>query len=123
MALDPWFVPVDHAIVGIVDAAAPRLGRSAVILGRVIGEITSTINHPFYDERKLLLVARVDPGGTPAGDYLIAVDAVGAGPGDRVLVLDEGNGARQVLDDAQAPVRSVVVGIVDHATVAGRDTL
>ncbi len=85
-----------------------------MILGRVIGEIHSTINHPFYDARKLLVVERTDAAGKPAGGYVIAVDVVDAGVGERVLVLDEGNGARQVFGSADAPVRSVVVGIVDH---------
>ena len=84
-----------------------------MILGRVIGSITSTINHPFYDGRKLMVVAKTDAAGAPLPDYLIAVDTVGAGPGERVLVLDEGNGARQVLASTDAPVRSVIVGIVD----------
>jgi len=85
-----------------------------VIIGRVSGEIHSTINHPFYDSRKLLVVEKTDPAGTPTGDYLIAVDVVDAGVGERVLVLDEGNGARQVFASDDAPVRSVVVGIIDH---------
>ena len=87
-----------------------------MILGRVSGEIHSTIYHPFYDARKLLVVEKTDPEGTPAGGYVIAVDAVGAGVGERVLVLDEGNGARQVLASPDAPVRSVVVGIIDAVT-------
>jgi microcompartment protein CcmK/EutM len=81
-----------------------------VILGRVIGEIHGTIKHPFYDGKKLLVIERE----SPSGSYLIAVDAVGAGAGEPVLVLDEGNGARQVFDSPDGPVRSVVVGIVDH---------
>ncbi len=85
-----------------------------MILGRVAGEIHSTINHPFYDARKLLVVDRTDPEGRATGDYLIAVDAVDAGVGQQVLVLDEGNGARQVLASSVGPVRSVVVGIIDH---------
>ena len=84
-----------------------------MILGRVSGEIHSTINHPFYDAKKLLVVEKTDPEGAPTGDYVIAVDVVGAGVGERVLVLDEGNGARQVLSSADAPVRSVVVAIID----------
>ena len=84
-----------------------------MILGRVIGAITSTIHHPFYGARKLMVVAKTDAAGAPLADYLIAVDTVGAGPGERVLVLDEGNGARQVLASTDAPVRSVIVGIVD----------
>ena len=78
-----------------------------MILGRVIGEIHGTIKHRFYDTRRLLVVER-DGGG-----YIIAADAVGAGADERVLVLDEGNGARQVFQSADGPVRSVVIGIVD----------
>ena len=89
-----------------------------MILGRVIGALTSTINHPFYDAKKLLVVERTDAAGAPLADYLIAIDTVGAGAGERVLVLDEGNGARQVLASKSAPVRSVIVGIVDDVTTS-----
>jgi ethanolamine utilization protein EutN len=88
-----------------------------VILGVVAGEITSTINHPFYDGRKLLLVARTDPAGHPLPDSVIAIDVVGAGVGERVLVNDEGSGARGVFGSLDAPVRSVVVAIVDAVDV------
>jgi len=84
-----------------------------MIIATVTGTMHSTINHPFYDSRKLLLVEREDGRGQPTGSYLIAVDVVDAGVGDRVLVLDEGNGARQVLASPSGPVRSVIVGIVD----------
>jgi microcompartment protein CcmK/EutM len=89
-----------------------------MILGRVIGTITSTINHPFYDGYKLLVVERTDAAGAPTADYLVAIDTVDAGPGERVLVLDEGNGARQVVDSRDAPVRSVIVGIIDAVTAS-----
>jgi ethanolamine utilization protein EutN len=85
-----------------------------LIIGRVTGEIHSTINHPFYNSKKLLVVEKTNPSGKPTGEYVIAVDVVDAGFGERVLVLDEGNGARQVFDSADAPVRSVVVGIIDE---------
>jgi microcompartment protein CcmK/EutM len=86
-----------------------------MLLGRVIGSITSTINHPFYDAKKLMVVERCTPDGAALDDYVIAVDTVGAGPGERVLVLEEGNGGRQVFALKDAPVRSVIVGIVDRA--------
>jgi microcompartment protein CcmK/EutM len=89
-----------------------------MILGRVVGSITSTINHPFYGAKKLLVVERTDAAGAPLADYLVAVDTVDAGPGDRVLVLDEGNGARQIVGSKDAPVRSVIVGIVDAVTAS-----
>ena len=78
-----------------------------MILGRVIGEVHGTIKHRFYEGKRLLIIEK------DSGDYLIAADAVGAGADERVLVLDEGNGARQVFDSKDGPVRSVVVGIID----------
>lgn len=84
-----------------------------MIQGTVTGHIHSTINHPAYDGRTLLLVEREDASGARTGAYIVAVDRVGAGVGQRVLVLDEGSGARQILGSADAPVKSLVVGIVD----------
>ena len=81
--------------------------------------IISTINHPFYTGKKMLIVEKEDFAGK-AGGYLIAVDGgVGAGVGERVLVIDEGNSARQVVKDSKAPLRSIIVGIVDRVDVEG----
>lgn len=84
-----------------------------MFIGQVAGEIVSTINHPAYDNRRLLVIDRLATGG-----YLIAVAAIDAGVGQKVLVLDEGTGARQILGDAEAPIRSVVVGIVDAVDIS-----
>ena len=84
-----------------------------MILGRIIGSVVSIIHHPVVEGRKLLVAERLDANGQPTGGYIIAIDAIGAGQGETVLSLDEGNGARQILDDDTAPVRSIVVGIVD----------
>lgn len=85
-----------------------------MILARVTGRVTSTIHHDSMEGRRLLVLDKLGPKGDPTGGYLIAVDTVGAGAGETVLVLDEGNGARQILGEADLPIRSVVVGIVDH---------
>jgi len=85
-----------------------------MILGRITGNVVSTIHHTVVDGRKLLLAERLDQEGKPTGGYLIALDGIGAGRGEIVLILDEGSGARQILDNASAPVRSIVVGIVDE---------
>jgi microcompartment protein CcmK/EutM len=85
-----------------------------MILGRVCGAIHSTINHKFYDNRKILVVDRLNLEGRPTGDYLIAVDQVDAGVGETVLVIDEGNSARFIVEDELAPLRSIIVGIVDQ---------
>jgi len=85
-------------------------------LARVVGTVVSTINAPIFDDRTLLLCDLLDPAGRPAGGYLIAVDTVGAGAGEMVLILDEGNSARKVLAAPGAPIRTIVVGIVDEVT-------
>lgn len=84
-----------------------------MILARVSGRLVSTIHHRSMNGRKLLILDRLDAAGKPTGGTIIAVDTVGAGAGETTLVLDEGNGARQVLAGADLPVRSVVIGIVD----------
>lgn len=83
-------------------------------IGRVAATVVSTIKHPALDGRRLLVVDLLDLEGQATGRDLIAVDAVGAGSGETVLVLDEGNGARQVLEAPQAPIRAVIVGIIDE---------
>jgi len=88
-----------------------------MILGRITGSVVSTIHHPVVEGRKLLLAERLDVSGKPTGRYLIAMDVIGAGQGETVLILDEGSGARQVLDDDRAPIRSIVIGIVDDVVI------
>jgi ethanolamine utilization protein EutN len=84
-----------------------------VKIARVAGTVVSPISHPFYDGQRLLLCDLVDPDGTPNG-YLIAVDVVNAGVGERVLICDEGTSARQIYGISTGPVRSVIVGIIDE---------
>jgi ethanolamine utilization protein EutN len=87
-----------------------------VKLARVVATVVSTVNAADFDGRTLLVCDLLDPDGMPSGGYLIAVDSVGAGAGETVLLLDEGNSARQVLSAPGAPIRTVVVGIVDAVT-------
>lgn len=89
-----------------------------MITGRVLGDITATIRHPFFEGKRLLVVARTGADGVETGDTVIALDAIGVGPGDPVLVLDEGTGARQVLGVPTAPVRTVIVGFLDRVDLA-----
>jgi ethanolamine utilization protein EutN len=88
-------------------------------LAHVFGSVVSTIKHPFFAGRKLMLVERLGLDGAAEARYDIAVDLVQAGPGDLVLVLDEGSSARQLLDaEPDGPVRAVIVGIVDAVDLA-----
>jgi microcompartment protein CcmK/EutM len=91
----------------------------AVKIGRVAGTVVATICSPVFEGRRLLMVDLLDDTGRATGRDLIAVDSVGAGAGEMVLILDEGNGARQVLQAPDAPVRAVVVGIVDEIEMNG----
>lgn len=86
-----------------------------MILARVKGEVVATIKHAAYANCRLLLVERIDAAGKEVGGYLLAVATVDAGVGQTVLVVDEGNSARQIIGDPQAPIRSVIVGVVDAA--------
>ena len=84
-------------------------------IAKVAGTVVSPVSHPFFAGQRLLLCDLVDADGATNG-YLIAVDVVDAGVGDRVLICDEGSSARQIFDVATGPIRSVVVGIIDEIT-------
>lgn len=84
--------------------------------GRVVGTVVSTINIPLLDDHRLLVCDIQDISGAVSG-YTIAVDVVDAGPGDIVLILDEGTSARQILGTDWGAIRAVVVGIVDELVV------
>lgn len=86
-------------------------------IGKVIGTVVATIKISHLEGRKLLLVDQLDLNGQETGYYDIAVDVAQAGPGDTVLVIDEGNGARQILKLDPGAVRAVIVGVVDEVTL------
>jgi ethanolamine utilization protein EutN len=93
-----------------------------LFLGKVIGNIVSTIKLKDYEGFKLMLVQPIYPEGTPYQDPLICIDIVGAGEGETVLYLDEGNSARQLLNlEPNGAVRPVIVGIVDEIQWEGSD--
>lgn len=86
-----------------------------MILAKVVGTIVTTIGHPDYKNRRLLVVQPLTLEGQPSSpeDDFIALDNTQAGIGDTVLINREGNGARQALKNPNACVISVIVGIVD----------
>ena len=87
----------------------------------MIGTVVSpSLQVPALDGRKLLVVRPVQPAGAPVGPKpRIAVDTIGAGVGDRVLVIDEGNSGRQILGAQDAPVKTLIVGFVDEVELGG----
>lgn len=88
-----------------------------MILGKVIGTVVTTISHPHYKNRRLLVVQPLSVEGEKPDDEFLALDSTYAGIGDTVLVNREGSGARQVLNNPDACVISVIVGIVDSVSI------
>lgn len=86
-----------------------------MLLGKIVGTVVTTISHPHYDNRRLLVVQpMVGEGETSEGEEFVAVDHSHAGIGDTVLVNREGNGARDILNLPDGCIISVIVGIVDN---------
>jgi ethanolamine utilization protein EutN len=88
-------------------------------IGRVVGNVIATVKHPALFAQRLLLVEDENAEGVLSGKPRLALDVVDAGEGDRVLVVDEGNAAAQVLTRERGPVRTVIVGIVDEVESEG----
>jgi ethanolamine utilization protein EutN len=84
-----------------------------MILGKVVGNVVSTIKLPVYQGYKILVVQPVNDKEEPQGESVLALDTVQAGVGDTVLVIDEGNSSRLIMNNSTAPVRTMIVGIVD----------
>lgn len=82
-------------------------------LAKVSGTVVSTINFPFFDSKRLMICDLINARGEFDG-YTIAVDVVGAGVGETVLVIDEGNSSRQIFGLETGPIRATIVGIVDQ---------
>ncbi len=86
---------------------------------RVVGPMWAAVKHPAYAGRSLFVVQPIDETGKDAGSSFVAIDSVQAGIGDKVIVLTEGNGVRQILAMGDiVPIRSIIVGIVDHVETA-----
>ena len=89
-----------------------------MILGKVIGNVVSTIKLSVYQGYKILIVQPVNDKEELQGKTILALDTVQAGIGDTVLVIDEGNSSRLIMNNSTAPVRTMIVGIVDSVNKA-----
>lgn len=88
-----------------------------MFLARVKGNVVGTIKHPSFIGHKLLIVQPIDEKGDDIGTSSLSFDSVQAGPGDVVLVEQEGNAARQILGKWEDPFHSVIVGVVDKVNI------
>lgn len=88
-------------------------------LAKVVGTVVSTRKEPTLDGLKFLLVRGVDEEGKESGNFLVAADAVGAGP-DEIVLIASGSSARQTQATDKRPVDAVVMGIVDSWEVGSK---
>jgi len=87
-------------------------------IARVVGDLTATQKHHSHKEQKLLLVQLLELDETPKGNPVVAVDAVNAGVGDKVLIVMDGYAAMTSVDRPQSPIDMAVVGVIDHVELA-----
>jgi ethanolamine utilization protein EutN len=92
-------------------------------LGRVIGNVEGSIKHEAFANTKLMVVQPLDEFLQPAGRTHPAIDTVGAGSGDVVLVVEEGKAMQQIIGKKNIPVRTLIVGIVDNVDVMAREEI
>lgn len=92
-------------------------------VAQVVGNVWGQYKHKNLNGKRLMLVRPIDPmTEEPLGEAVLALDGgVGAAPGSVVLVVDEGGSARMILEDKDAPVRTVICGIVDSVSSNKRD--
>jgi len=86
-------------------------------IGRVVGTVVSTQKHRKFEGAKLMLVQPLNVDDTPRGTAVLAIDGVGAGVDEKVLVVMEGRAAGEALGKNAAPVDAAIVGIVDTVTI------
>ena len=89
-----------------------------MILARVIGQIVATQKDPSHEGKKILLVQPLTIHEEPIGDPIVALDAVDAGVGDRVLAVQEGFSAMTAVGHTDSPIDAAVIGVVDSVELA-----
>jgi microcompartment protein CcmK/EutM len=88
-----------------------------VILARVLGDVVATAKHESHRGRKILMVQPVNPDDSERGQPVLALDAVDAGVGDRVLVVQEGYAAMTAAGRPNSPIDMTIVGVVDAVEI------
>jgi len=85
-----------------------------MMIGRIVGNVVATQKINELQNTKMLIIQPLTPEGAPFSRKVLGVDAVGAGVGDTVLYIDEGNSARAALHSKTAPLRVVIIGVIDR---------
>ena len=85
-----------------------------MIIARVVGTVIATQKQEAHEGQKILLLQPLNLDGQPAGDVVVGLDAVDAGVGDRVLVVQEGFSAMTSVGHTESPIDAAVIGVVDQ---------
>lgn len=85
-----------------------------MLIARVAGDLTATQKHASHQGRKILLVQPLNLDGTNRGNALVALDAVGAGVGDRVLIVTDGFAAMTAVGRPASPIDMAVIAFIDR---------
>lgn len=84
-----------------------------MIIARVVGNVVASQKHQAHEGQKILLIQPLDLENQPAGDVFVALDAVDAGVGDRVLAVQEGFSAMTSVGHVEQPIDAAVIGVID----------
>jgi len=84
-----------------------------VIIARVVGNVVASQKQASHEGKKILLLQPLDLEGKPMGDVVVALDAVDAGVGDRVLAVQEGFSAMTSVGHIESPIDAAVIGVID----------
>jgi ethanolamine utilization protein EutN len=85
-----------------------------MLIGRIVGDVVATQKSPSHEGQKILVVQPLNLDGSDRGGVILALDAVQAGAGDRVLIVTEGFGAMTAVGRKNAPIDTAVIGIIDE---------
>lgn len=88
-----------------------------MLIARVIGDVVATQKHASHEGGKILLVQPLNLDGSDRGDALVALDAVDAGVGDRVLLATEGFAAMTSVGRPQSPIDMSVIAVIDSVNL------
>jgi len=84
-----------------------------MLIGKVIGDVVATQKSPSHQGRKILVVQPLHLDGSDRGEPVLALDAVDAGIGDRVLIVTEGFSAMTAVGRPNSPIDTAVIGVID----------
>jgi len=88
-----------------------------MLIARVVGDIVATQKDPSHQARKILLVQPINLDGSDRGEAVLALDAVEAGIGERVLLSAEGFSAMTAVGRPNSPIDTAVIGVIDEVTL------